>query len=274
VLSSEEARFERWLRSNVRAQKQAGFAIATVRLILGDVTGGQLRVLADLARAFGDGTVRLAPDQNLALRWVPQTALPALHRQLVAAGLGRPDAGSAADVTSCPGAETCRLAVTQSRGLGSVLGEFLRSRPDLVEAVPELAIKISGCPNGCGQHHIAGIGFQGSLRKVDKRAVPQYFVMLGGDATGETTSFARLVAKLPARRATTALERLIDLYRAEGRDGETPTAYFSRVTLEEARAVLADLEELTPESARPEDFVDLGEDKQFEHVVMDGECSA
>src|ERR687898_877380 len=208
---SPEAKL-RWLRTNVQPQKQPEFAIVTATVPLGDFTGEQMRVLADLSLAFSDGSVRITPDQDLVFRWVPIALVETLYEHLAAAGLWLPDAGTIADVTSCPGAESCRLAVTQSRGLGKLLGDHLRERPHLVDAAPDVHIKISGCPNGCGQHHVAGIGFQGSIRKVGDRAVPQYFVMLGGGAGPEGASFGRLTAKIPARRVPDAIQRLVQLY--------------------------------------------------------------
>jgi len=213
-------------------------------------------------------------DQDLLFRWVPAADVQELYRRLAAAGLGLADANTLADVTSCPGAEACRLAVTQSRGLGKLLGEFLRGRGDLVAAVPGLNIKISGCPNGCGQHHIAGIGFQGSVRKVAGRAVPQYFVMLGGGVDDSGATFGRLAAKIPARRVPDALERLIALYAKERADGESALAFFRRVEVSRAKALLADLETLTDADAVPADFVDLGEDTEFKVEIQEGECVA
>jgi hypothetical protein len=153
-------------------------AVATVPL--GDLTSEQMRVVGELARAYGDGAIRVTPDQDLLFRWVNASDVRQLYRRLAAAGLGLAEAGTIADVASCPGAETCRLAVTQSRGLGRLLEDHLRARPDLIEAADGARIKISGCPNGCGQHHVATIGFQGSVRRVGSRALPQYFVMVGG----------------------------------------------------------------------------------------------
>jgi len=264
----------RWQTTNARPQKQDGYAIVTVTVPLGDLTGAQLRVLADLALGYGDGAVRVTHDQDLLFRWVPAADVPELYRRLAAAGLGLADANTLADVTSCPGAEACRLAVTQSRGLGKLLGEFLRGRGDLVAAVPGLNIKISGCPNGCGQHHIAGIGFQGSVRKVAGRAVPQYFVMLGGGVDDSGATFGRLAAKIPARRVPDALERLIALYAKERADGESALAFFRRVEVSRAKALLTDLETLTDADAVPADFVDLGEDTEFKVEIQEGECVA
>src|SRR6202040_2975954 len=123
----------------------------------------QMRVIGELARAYGDGTIRVTADQDLVFRWVSASDVREVYRRLAAAGLGLAEAGTIADVTSCPGAESCRLAVTQSRGLGRLLEESLRARPDLIEAADGARIKISGCPNGCGQHTVATIGFQGSV---------------------------------------------------------------------------------------------------------------
>jgi sulfite reductase (NADPH) hemoprotein beta-component len=263
-----------WSRTNVRRQKQPGFVMVTVTTVLGDLTSAQMRMLAGLAGAFADGTVRITSDQNVVLRWVPETAVHALYERLSAAGLSRAGASTLADVTSCPGAESCKLAVTQSRGLGRLLSDTLDARPDLVGAVPGLDIKISGCPNGCGQHHIAGIGFQGSLRKVGGRPAPHYFVMIGGGAADGVTTFGRHVATVPARRSALALERLIQLYRDEGVAAEPPLAFFRRVEVPKVKALLSDLEKLAPEAASDVDFIDLAEDHAFNPEVMDGECSA
>jgi len=272
AVRSEDA--ARWLRTNVRAQKQGGYSVVTVTLPLGDLTGAQMRVLADLALAYGDGTVRVTPDQDLMLRWIRTSDVRELHRRLDAAGLGLPDAGTLADVTSCPGAEACRLAVTQSRGLGKLLGDQLRERPDLVAAVPGLGIKISGCPNGCGQHHIAGIGFQGSVRKLGDKVIPQYFVMVGGGIDTGGARFGRLAAKVPARRVPEVVERLVALYVSERDAGEEAAVFFRRIDVAQVKAALADLEAITAADAVPEDFVDLGEDAQFKVEAQEGECSA
>ena len=272
VIAGEE--IEYWMRTNVRPQKQAGYSLVTITTVLGDLTSAQMRQVGQLALAFADGTVRITSDQNVVLRWVPEHLLRPLYARLAAAGLSRAGASTLADVTSCPGAESCKLAVTQSRGLGRLLSDNLDTRPDLVAAVPGLDIKISGCPNGCGQHHIAGIGFQGSLRKVGGKPAPHYFVMVGGGVQDGLTTFGRHVATVPARRAFTALERLVQLYREEGSDAEGPLAFFRRVEAPRVKALLADLEKLAPEAATDVDFIDLAEDHAFNPEVMDGECSA
>jgi len=165
------------------------------------------------------------------------------------------------------------LAVTQSRGLGRLLEDHLRARPDLIAAADGARIKISGCPNGCGQHHIATLGFQGSVRRLGSRAVPQYFVMVGGGAHDRGATFARLAAKVPARRIPQVVERLIDLYARERQPDESATAYFGRVELGVVKETLADLERLQPGDAGPADYIDLGEAAEFAPEVMEGECA-
>ena len=265
----------RWMRRNVTRQRQAGYCHVTVRLPLGDFTAGQMRVLADLADAYADGSMRLTIEQNVLFRWVNTESLEPLYQRLAAAGLNAPDALSLSDVISCPGAESCRLAVTQSRGLGRVLTEYFSARPELVDVVPSGNIRISGCPNGCGQHHIGSLGFQGSVRKVGGKAVPQYFVLVGGGVTNEGAHFGKVVAKVPARRIVEAAGRLVDLYR-EQRESDTEDlgAFYRRIQPSIAAERLKDLVELNANDTTPDDFIDLGESQAFDPVVMDGECSA
>jgi sulfite reductase beta subunit-like hemoprotein len=273
-LTVDAAEFTRWAATNLKAQKQPGWSTVVVTTFLGDLTSTQMRLIGELADAFGDGAVRVTHDQNLVFRWVRTTDVADLYRSLLAAGLARRGAGTLADVTSCPGAESCRLAVTQSRGLGRLLAEQLHEREDLVRDVPGLNIKISGCPNGCGQHHVAGIGFQGSLRKVGGRPAPHYFVMIGGGTSESAATFGRHVATIPARRGDAAVERLVQLYRDEHTPGESALAFFQRVEAGVVKTALQGLDRLTPEDAQPQDFIDLAEDTAFDPTVMEGECSA
>ena len=247
-------------KTNVRTQKQAGYSIAIVTIPLGDLTAPQFRIIADLAASFGDGTVRVTVEQNLVFRWVKTGRLHDFYSAIAAARLNYSGHGTIADVVSCPGAESCRLAVTQSRGLGHLLGEHLREHAEVAAAAGSGDIKISGCPNGCGQHHVASIGFQGSIRRLGERAVPQYFVMVGGGADGDGASFGRVAAKIPARRAPEAVDRLVATVQTERRDGERLADFYRRADLAHVKDALSDLERLTDADARPEDFIDLAED--------------
>jgi len=270
-LAQREPGYDAWAAHNVRPQKQAGFSSVVIRLILGDITAAQLRALATLVVQFGEGELRTTNEQNLVLRYVPDARLPALHRELVRAGLALKDANTLADVTSCPGASSCKLAVTASRGLGSQLTDLLDRRPDLVTAARGLDVKVSGCPHGCGQHYIAGIGFQGGMRKVAGRPAPQYLVYVGGGIRADGADFGRLVSKVPARRAAATLERLLDFYI---REGGTSHAFWTTVPIETLRTLIADLTELGDAEAVEADFVDLGETTAFEVVSGEGECAS
>jgi sulfite reductase beta subunit-like hemoprotein len=241
-------------RTNVRAQKEPDYASVTVRIPLGDLTTAQFGSLASLAEEFSEEReVRMTVEQNLVIRFIRRAHLASLHAALDAIGLGSSGAQTISDVVSCPGAYSCRLAVTQSRGMAAVLTEELKDRDD------KLTIKISGCPNGCGQHYVADIGLQGSVRKVDGKPVPQYHLYLGGGFGAESASFGRLAAKIPARKVTEAVRRLADFQSKGGDLAKAPSSLF------------ADLEELP--LASDEDFIDLGESKSFEVQITEGECA-
>ncbi|MGH7815493.1 MAG: nitrite/sulfite reductase [Candidatus Binataceae bacterium] len=273
--SFSPADYDRFRRTNVQPQRQDGYAAVTIHLPMGDLTGPQFRIVADLARAYGDGSVRTTARQNLLMRWVARDDVPELYRRLRAAGLGPAGAETIADVTSCPGAESCRLAVTQSRGLGRELSEFFEARPELAAIAPDAAIRISGCPNGCSQHHISTFGFQGGLHRLEgSRLIPQYQLFLGGEVTSEQSIFGRRSVKLPARRVPEAMERLLYWYRDNRTDGESAPRFFQRADLKEIEALLADLSGIAPETARPEDFIDIGEDHAFHPETKEGECAA
>lgn len=265
---------QRFLRTNVSPQKQAGYSLVTITVPLGDLSHGRLLALAQLSRAYSDGTVRTTHGQNLLLRWVPSSRVAALAGALASLGLDGADPGSLADVTSCPGAETCKLAVAQSRGVAQLVSSHFAVHSERqagrLDALGPAPVHVSGCPNGCGLHHVAAIGLQGGMRKVAGRPVPQYFLYVGGDGT----HFGRVVAKLPARRVPAAIERLIDLYRQQRADGEDAAAFFRRVEGAVYKALLADLEGMTEADATPLDFVDLAETTEFAPTAGEGECAA
>jgi sulfite reductase beta subunit-like hemoprotein len=269
----QEAR-TRFFRTNVERQRQAGYSVVTVTVPLGDLSSGRLRALARLARDFGEGEVRTTSAQNLVLRWIEDDQVDSLHAALERVGLAEPDPDSLSDVTSCPGAESCKLAVTQSRGLARELGDRFREDFALVDVAEGLVVKVSGCPNGCGLHHVAGLGFQGGLRKVSGRAVPYYHVFAGGDPSGDVARFGRTIGKVPARRVPETIRRLVALYEAKRENRETITAYLGRASVSELRAAIVDLEQLEPGDARPEDFIDLAETHVFDPKTGEGECAA
>jgi sulfite reductase beta subunit-like hemoprotein len=270
--------FRAWAATNTRPQRQNGYSMAFVTLPRGDFTAGQMEGLAALVEAHGNGTLRTTQDQNLLLRWVKSEELPAVYRALESIGLGLGDAGRLLDPTSCPGAESCKIAVTGSRELALAVKNSLTAAAgnggkDLVAAAADLRIKISGCPNSCGQHHVAGIGFHGAAKHAGARAVPAYQMLLGGSVDGEGAHFGRRSVKIPARRVPEALTRLLALYRDERAPDETALAFFKRVDLERVNTALADLASFSDQDLREDDYKDLGSDRPFTIEVGEGECA-
>ena len=272
--TASEPGFEQFYSTNCYKQKQAGYYAVIARLHLGDITSAQLRGVAKLARDFGDGEVRLTNEQNLFLRWVPEGSLKALHAELLALGLARPGARTIHDVTSCPGADTCNLAVTKSRELATVVQEALEQTGTLVDGAEKLDIKISGCPNSCGQHHIAALGFHGAMRRVGGQAVPEYELHLGGGIDGNGATFGRRLAKFPARRVPLAVVRLLELWKRDKQEGESALAFFRRVDPQALKTAVADLSTIDEKTASPEDYLDNGDDKPFVVAIGEGECAA
>jgi sulfite reductase (ferredoxin) len=207
---------------------------------------------------------------------VSETRLAALHAGLAELGLAEADAGTIADVTSCPGAESCNLAVTSSRELASALTARLQNAngaTSAVAAAKDLNIKISGCPNSCGQHHIAGIGFHGGMRRVGGRVVPEYTLHLGGGISESGAVFGRQLVRIPARRAPDVLLQLLHLYEDERQPGEKALAFFQRITPERVKAACAELTKIDEQTAKPEDYLDLGDSNEFVVATGDGECA-
>ena len=264
--------FDTFVRTNVLAQKQAGRSAVTIRLRLGDLSPTACVRVAELAERYSDGSVRATVEQNLIIRHVRTSALAALHAALLDVGLAQPGAGSLADVTSCAGADTCAIAVTASRGMGALLGDTLAGSaaergddPGLVGA----QIKVSGCPNGCGQHHIAAISLQGGMRKVGGKPLPMYILSVGGGPD----RFARMVGRVPARRAPLALDKIIEVWKKARSGEETLDAWLAHTPLEPLRAALDPLGLIDETNARPEDFIDLGQAEAFVLVEGEAECA-
>jgi len=256
--------------ANVQPQRQPGFLVVTVAPPQGILGAAQFEALADFALAYGEGAVRFSSAGHVHLRWVRQIDLAPLFARLAAVGLGRPGAGTAGDVAACPGGEACRLAITRTRDVARLVEERIRGAMGFAALSAPLPVRISGCPNGCSQHHLAAIGLQGSARKLGSRSAPQYFVLVGGGSTEDGARFARLAAKIPARRLPEAIQRLTKLWLQHRRAGESAGNFFARA-FDDARAILSELEVLRLEDARPEDFVEPGSETEFRLNVQEGE---
>jgi sulfite reductase (NADPH) hemoprotein beta-component len=269
----DRAAIAAFVKTNVQPQRQEGYAVVTVAAPRGEIAGAQLSLLADLALAWGDGTVRISSGGQLLLRWVAREDVDALAEGLAAAGLLRDGAGSAADVVACPGADVCRLAVTRSRNVAGLIEQELRAKLGGAAVEARLPVHVSGCPNGCSQHHLAAIGLQGSARRVGERIVPQFFVLVGGALGADGARFVQLAGKVPARRAPGAVRALVALYLAERGEGEAAGDFFRRA-LDRARFVVAPFEAAKPEELTAEDYQEPGGAGSFAPDVQASECAA
>jgi len=266
-----DPQYDRWLETNVIEQKQLGYATVIVRVDQGNLTAAQMRGLARLAAEVGDGLLRIAIDQNILLGFVPLAKLRSLHSTLSQLGLGDAGAQEIADVTTCPGAYSCNLALTKSMNLGAALQDVVRDYDDA--QVRQLSIKVSGCPNSCGQHWIADFGFYGNARKIDGREVPYYQMLLGGGFDEEgIMRFGLAVQSIPARLAPEAVGRVLDHYIANRKPVETFRQYVMRHKVETFRALTEDLAK--PAELHPEIYQDWGDDMQFSLQLGRGECAA
>jgi sulfite reductase (ferredoxin) len=263
--------FERWAESNVVRGAANGTVSAIAYARLGDVTSDQWRALAAIQRDFALD-VRITNRQNLALRDLTDADLRPLYERLVEIDMAEPGAELARDVVACPGADTCNLAVTQSRGLAADIGEALEEA-GLAE-VGGVRTNISGCTNSCGQHHISDIGFFGLERRAHGRSAPGYQMLLGGRVGQTEIEFGQKATKLPARNAGQAVVRVVGRFADERQPGESFSQWLDRAGGAAAvGATLKDLDEFpTPEQA-PEFYTDFGETGPYEKAVGDSECA-
>jgi sulfite reductase beta subunit-like hemoprotein len=263
--------FEQWDDANVVRGTANGTVSAIAYARLGDVTSDQFRALAAIQREMGL-EVRLTNRQNIAFRGLTEEQLPVLHERLEAIDMARPGAELVRDVVTCPGADTCNLAVTQSRGLGAAIGDRLEDE-GLAE-IGGLRINISGCTNSCGQHHTSDIGFFGAERRAHGRSAPGYQMLLGGYVGQEQIHFGDKALRLPAKNAAEATVRVVRRFTDERTAGESFREWMDRVG--GAKEIAAQLKELdqfpTPDEA-PEYYVDYDETGPYEAEVGAGECA-
>jgi sulfite reductase (ferredoxin) len=267
--------FQAWHESNVYAQRQPGYAVVTVCLPLGDITAQQMRALAAITRRYNGGRARTTVEQNIVLRWISQADLPALYAELVAAGLGQAGASTLADITVCPGTDTCKLGISSSRGLAAELRQRIVARNGaLDEAVKPLKMKISGCFNSCGQHHIADIGFYGVSRKVGNHAVPHFQVVLGGQATDNAGAYGLSTVAIPSKRIPDVMARLTELYAKERQESETFQAFIKRTGKARLRSLLEDLTRVPAYDEDRSYYADWGNPREYSLGDMGvGECA-
>jgi len=274
-------RYGIWLDSNVFRQRQPGYAAAVIRVDGGNLSPEQFYALADISREFARGELRSAVQQNLVLRWIEESRLPALYEAIDALGLSG-SANTLSDVCSCPGTDSCKLGITSSNQLRGVLSEALREIEEGDPLVRQIHVKISGCPHGCGQHHIADIGLEGASTKRGSVTAPCYHLYLGGSYTGgdigsgadETSIASRPGIRIPARSAPDAIKRLISTYQTNRLEGERFKEFVVRSGNEYFKTVLEDL--LEPPAFGPDTvpyFQDWGREGLFKVERGEGECA-
>ncbi len=267
--------FERFRSTNVQPQKQEGYVTVEAKVTRGNLTPEQFRGLAQIMRDYAGGYARTTVQQNFLLRWVREECVYDAWRALSALGLGEPGSREIVDVVSCPGTDSCKLGITSSMGLNQAVQERMEAMQIEDELTRQIHIKMSGCPNGCSQHHVADIGFYGASIKVGEHTIPAYIPHVGGVYEGgEVTFGTRLKLRLPAKRVPEAIERWIRYYESERKQDEPWGEFCQRVGTPELEALVKDL-------SMPVDFgletmnqfIDWNRDVPFEVIRGEGECA-
>jgi sulfite reductase beta subunit-like hemoprotein len=267
--------FDRFREANVAEQKQDGYVTVEVKIQRGDLSPEQFRGLAEIMRSFCGGYARTTVQQNLVLRWVREESVYDVWRALRELGLGDPGVREVGDVVSCPGTDSCKLGITSSMGLNNAIEERIQQMNITDPLTRKIHIKMSGCPNGCGQHHLGAIGFYGASIKVGEHTIPAYIPHIGGVWEGGEVAFGqRLKLRLPAKRVPDAVERWIRHYEGNRNAGEEWGAFAERVGNGELEGLVKDLSlpvEFSLESMNT--FIDWNRDVPFQVIRGEGECA-
>src|SRR3989442_2598243 len=291
---TNDPQFQAWARDSVIDHKISGFRGVHVRIKLGDLTAARARGLAKVARRFSSGQLRISIEQNIYLPWVREEDLLDLYAALGELSLATRGVGTIADVTTCPGSDTCRLGIASAKGLGSELGSVLRGAiggalEDSITGPPAhrihagldaerrrpLRIKVSGCPNGCAQHSVANIGFYAAALSQEDRSVPAYFVTLGGQTSPENAQFGSLLGKFPAKNCVTLTETLLGLYEKERLPAEEFNFFLSRTGTKRLKEILDPLRHVPSFETDPSFYEDYGHEHESFAVRrgIKGECA-
>jgi sulfite reductase beta subunit-like hemoprotein len=267
--------FEQFLADNVEAQRQEGFSAVHVKVTRGDLTPAQFRAIANIMRRYCGGYMRMTVHQNFVLRWVRDETLYEVWQELAALDLAGVGPDKITDVVSCPGTDSCKLGITSSMGLNAALQQRLEAMRITDPLTRAIHIKMSGCPNGCSQHHIANIGFYGASIKVGSHTVPAYVAHIAGNFDGGEIIYGqRLKVRLAAKRVPEAVERWLRWYEAEREQGEVFNAFAARVGTKAFEDRVRDLAlpiEFSLETMTT--FIDWTKDVPFQVVRGEGECA-
>jgi sulfite reductase beta subunit-like hemoprotein len=278
--NGDRGEYDLWRNTNVQPQKQDGFHVALLKLPQGDIQEYQFPVLADITRKYAGGRARLTQQQNIALRWVREESLYPLWKDLKEAGLAEPEVNTITDVTSCPGTDSCKLGITSSMGLGKAIREELATTDISDPLVKGLHIKMSGCPNSCGQHHIANIGFHGaSMKGHGGNQVPAYELFVGGsyqDLNGQSEARIgmRPKGKIPAKKVPQVIRAVLDYYQGNRSGGETFNTFVDRVGVGPFEAIMAERQDLGPLNRENIDtYMDWNKTALYKVERGEGECA-
>jgi sulfite reductase beta subunit-like hemoprotein len=259
----------------VQPQRQEGFSTVQIRVVRGDLTPDQLRGLAQIMRDYSGGYARTTVHQNLVLRWVRDESTYEVWQRLCELGLGTAGADEIVDVVSCPGTDSCKLGITASMGLNRVVQQRVEEMDIDDPLTKRIHIKMSGCPNGCSQHHIANIGFYGASIKVGERTMPAYVAHIGGRYEGGEVKYGqRLKVRLPAKRVPDAVERWLRMYERDRNEGEPFNDFAERVGYEVFDAEVKELAlpvEFSLDTMNQ--FIDWSRHEPYKVVRGEGECA-
>ena len=261
------------MQTNVVKQRQPGHVAVTVTVPLGNLSPEQFRGLATVMRRFSGGNARTQQNQNLVLRWVREEALPALQAELKTLGLGDSDAGLISDPVACPGTDSCKMGITSSQGVSGAIREAILSWGIDDPLVDQIHVKASGCPNGCGQHHLAAIGLQGSSFAANGATIPCFDIFLGGGGYVGGQKFGTRVARVPSKRTPEAIKKIIDHYRENRNEGEEFVAFVDRVGPKSFDVLLDEFKEVGPVHQDIGMYMDWGKEELFQVIRGEGECS-
>jgi len=266
--------FTLWKSRNIEKQKQSGFHNVQIKLILGDFNVSQAKALANIAEKYAGAMILCTVNQNLMIPWVRENAFGSIYAELKKIGLNKAGTEEIRDITCCPGSETCNLGITASRGLAQELNKQMESGTQPTKDLDHVSIKASGCPNSCGQHHIASIGFHGGAKKLNGILTPHYEVLLGGRISENDVIFGTSVIKIPAKNAPAATRLTLEDYKSGKQNNETFGEYFDRKGKVHFRNLLETLKELPTIEASPESYIDFGSTEKFSLEDRgQGECA-
>ena len=262
--------YDRWAEHNLMFQRQAGYGGVWVKLSAGTLHSSQMRGLADILKNNELTGVRIAVNQDLVIPWVPFDRVRTIYDGLREFELATPGARTISDVTGCPGATTCNLGITRSLTLAEVLSRELEDYTD--PEIQKLRIKISGCPNSCGHHHIADIGFYGNVRKIEEQQAPYYQMLLGGKVNADGVRFGRQIMSVPARPIAAIIRGLLAFYQEDRQPSESFSDWVTRTPDEILKARLQPFADVT--SSSEDIFVDWGDTETYSLKLGRGECAA